>query len=290
MSVVEHGSILGAARVLGQPRALLRRHVDALEAEVGLPLLHRDAEGIELTAAGEVLMGQAAQLLRQADDALAAARQAARGSGGVMHILEPIGMPHALRLQGLLAIGEMLPQVRLTLRQLEDPPAHLDEPCSVVLHMGPPLDRSAWNTRIVARVPLRLMAAPDYLATRGAPTELCQLAEHKLLLWSRPHEPDDRLPLCGGGWMDVQPWLVSPDLPLLRALASAGGGIVYSPYVPELEEPGVGPLVNVLEDLVGGEAVYRASSRLPVRADVRIRAAITQIQAMLDELLPNGPG
>ena len=285
-AVVQHGSVLRAAHALDQPRALLRRHVDALEAEVGITLLHRDAEGIKLTAAGEALVGHAKSLLRQGDEALADARLAATGGSGVVHILEPIGLPSVMRLQGLLAMAELMPKVRFTMRQLEDPAAHLTGPCDVVLHLGPPLDRSAWNTRIVARVPLRLMASPEYLALRGTPTTVHELATHTLLMWSRPHEPDDSLPLCDGRRITAEPWLVSPDLPLLRALAAAGAGIVFSPYVPMLEEPGVGPLIRVLEDQVGGEAVYRASSRLPARADLRIRAAMEQIRAMLDEVIP----
>lgn len=285
-AVVERGSLQAAARANQQSRAMVRRHIDALEAELGVALLHRDTAGCDLTAAGLALSSRAKELLRQADDAANLVQQAARGGSGVIHILETLGLPHTLRVQGLLAVGAQLPDVRFTIRQLEDPLAHLDEPCDVVLHIGPPLEAGPWHTRIVARLPLLLCGAPEYLSEFGAPEHTADLAGHRLLLWTRPQEPTDSLPLRQGGRLPIAPWLASPDLPLLRAIASAGGGLLLSPHVPQLEEPGVGPLVPVLTDLVAGEAVFRVSTRLPSRADVRVRTTMEQICAMLDEVLP----
>ena len=61
-AVVAAGSISGAARVLGLPRATLSRRLSALEAELSVRLLHRGTRRLVLTPAGEELYRRARQL------------------------------------------------------------------------------------------------------------------------------------------------------------------------------------------------------------------------------------
>ena len=56
LQIVDSGSIQGAARTLGATRSSLRRTLEELETEAGVPLLHRDPEGVRVTAAGAVLL------------------------------------------------------------------------------------------------------------------------------------------------------------------------------------------------------------------------------------------
>ncbi|MEC3975152.1 LysR family transcriptional regulator [Amycolatopsis sp. H20-H5] len=56
----------------------LSQQIKVLEREVGSPLLLRDSRGVRLTAAGEVLRGEAARTLRAAADALRGTRRARR--------------------------------------------------------------------------------------------------------------------------------------------------------------------------------------------------------------------
>jgi DNA-binding transcriptional LysR family regulator len=59
----QHGSLLGAARALGISQPTVGRHVSALEAQLGTPLLVRQRHGVEPTAAGESLREHARELL-----------------------------------------------------------------------------------------------------------------------------------------------------------------------------------------------------------------------------------
>lgn len=281
LSIVECGSIQGAARALGVPRSLLRRRLEGLEAEVGVPLLHRDAVGVQLTAAGRVVVDQGKTLLEGARSLLSAARSAAGEATGTLHVFEPIGMPLAVRAQCLLATRAALPRLRLIVREVEDPVAHLDGPCDLVLHDGPPLDRNTWFSRVLTRQRLRPIASPGYLRSHGTPHSAADLAGHEILGWVRPRHRTDAWPLLAGGSVEVSPWYTTSDLMALRTLAAAGGGILLAPDSPLLDDPGGEPLVGVLDDVVGGEMPFRVSSRLPSSADPRTRDVLEQIEKLL---------
>jgi len=55
MSVVQHGSIRAAAAELSVAQSAISRQIQALEHEVGVPLLERRSRGVALTHAGELL-------------------------------------------------------------------------------------------------------------------------------------------------------------------------------------------------------------------------------------------
>lgn len=284
LCVVESGSVQGAARVLGLPRSQLRRRIEALEGEVGVPLLHRHAEGIHLTPAGVVVVEQGRSLLDGTRHLMSTARAAAGQASGVLRVFEPIGMPLAARARCLRAMRAALPRLHLVVRQVEDPLAHLDEPCELVLHDGPAPDRNTWFTRALTRVPMRALASRDYLSSRGTPRDAASLVGHEILGWKRAKERADLWPLVAGGHVEVSPWYVGHDLQLLRTLAAEGGGVLFAPHTPFLEDPAIGPLENILEDEIGCEMVFRVSTRHESGADARTRDTLKHIQQVLADL------
>ena len=212
LQVVESGSIQGAARSLDVSRSSLRRRLDALEDEVGVDLLYRDAVGVRLTPAGAVLVLRARPLLEAAKGAVAEARAAVDEAAGLMRVIEPVGMPPELRAHGMLATRAALPKLRLEVRQVEDPLAHLDEPFELMVHEGDPPERGSWFSRVILRVAAVPLASPAYLRSRERPQAPADLADHTLLGWQRPGLPTDEWPLMAGGTVFVSPWLVSTDL------------------------------------------------------------------------------
>jgi DNA-binding transcriptional LysR family regulator len=57
--VVQHGSIRAAANELGVAQSAISRQVQALERELGAPLLERRPRGVALTPAGELVFAYA---------------------------------------------------------------------------------------------------------------------------------------------------------------------------------------------------------------------------------------
>jgi LysR family transcriptional regulator, hca operon transcriptional activator len=78
IAVAEEGSLTVAAeKRLHTAQPSLSRQMRDLEAELGCNLMTRSVKGIELTAAGRVLLDHARVLLSQADAAMVATRRAA---------------------------------------------------------------------------------------------------------------------------------------------------------------------------------------------------------------------
>ena len=67
LAVGEAGSITAAAKKLRLTQPALSRQIKALEEELDTPLLERGAHSIQLTPAGEMLMGEARKLVKFSD-------------------------------------------------------------------------------------------------------------------------------------------------------------------------------------------------------------------------------
>jgi DNA-binding transcriptional LysR family regulator len=81
VAVAETGNISRAARKMFLTQPALSRQIKALEDEIGLCLLGREAHSIHLTAAGEALLSEARDLLQRAEgiaDRVRAAGQSVR--------------------------------------------------------------------------------------------------------------------------------------------------------------------------------------------------------------------
>jgi DNA-binding transcriptional LysR family regulator len=79
VAVAEEGNISRAAKRIFLTQPALSRQIKALEGEIGQCLLERQAHSIRLTPVGEVLLREARELLRHAEQVLERVRAAGRG-------------------------------------------------------------------------------------------------------------------------------------------------------------------------------------------------------------------
>jgi DNA-binding transcriptional LysR family regulator len=82
LAVAEEGNFTRAAAKLGIAQPPLSQQIRILEIEVGAVLFHRVPHGAELTAAGIAFLVEARASLAAADNAILAAKRAARGETG----------------------------------------------------------------------------------------------------------------------------------------------------------------------------------------------------------------
>lgn len=282
--MVDTGSIQGAARQLGVSRSVVRRCLEELEAEIGAPLLHRDPSGVRLTAAGAVTLDRARSLLDSARALVEDARAAEGEAWGLVRVIEPVGMPLAVQATAILAARLAMPNQRIAIRHVENPLADLSQPFELMLHEGPAPDRNTWFSRVITRVRLSLLASRAYLEQRGTPRSPEELAGHDALGWTRPGHPPGEWPLLGGGAVHTTPWFSSSDPQLLITLARRGGGLLLAPPALFADEPDGEDLRPVLQDQVGAELVFRATTPFPTRADPRTRDTVALIIAQLEGL------
>jgi DNA-binding transcriptional LysR family regulator len=180
LSVLDEGSLSGAARELGLTQPTVARHIDALEAALGADLFVRSQRGLEPTdlaqalgADARTMAATAAAMLRTASGRRGAVSGTVRISAsdvvGVEH-LPPI-LTELRREHGGLVI-------ELTLTDRVDD--LLAREADIAVRMTEPT-QSALLARRLRPIDLGFHAHRDYLARRGTPTAIEAFAGHDLI-------------------------------------------------------------------------------------------------------------
>lgn len=188
--VAEMGSFTRAAAYLQVAQPALSRQVRSLEVELRQPLLDRNGRGVTLTEAGKRLLAHARGILQQvqrARDDLEDQRGAATGR---LAIALPPSVSRALTGPLVQAFREQLP--RATLSVVEGLSAYALEwlaigrvDGAVVYNVTP---SPAIDLQPLLDEPLYLVSARPPRARRiGPPVTLREVAEHALVIPSRPH-------------------------------------------------------------------------------------------------------
>ena len=125
LAVVEEGSVTAGARRLFLAQPAVTRHLQALERQLGSPLLRRSSKGVEPTDAGQALAVEARKIVAAADRVSAEAR-ALRGvllqsKGRIEHYTIGIHDEGLAELtpQVLRAVKTALPGVDIRVRNLD---------------------------------------------------------------------------------------------------------------------------------------------------------------------------
>ncbi|MCB1488454.1 MAG: LysR family transcriptional regulator [Bauldia sp.] len=115
--VVEAKSISRAAHALNVAQPALSKSIQALELDLGTPLLQRSRQGVTTTEAGDRLYDHCQILFKQVERARSDIRRSVGDPSGRV----VVGMPHSLAsviaLPLLQAMTKRYPEVRLELRQ-----------------------------------------------------------------------------------------------------------------------------------------------------------------------------
>lgn len=177
LAVLEHGSLSRAARRLGLSQPTLGRHLDALEAGLGVDLFTRSPTGLIATDHALGLAPQARAMAAAAE----AMRRAARGDG-----VQPAG---TVRLTASEAIGcEVLPAMLAAFRArhpavalelaLSDRMSDLlAREADIAIRMQRPTQGNLVARRLGA-VRIGLYAHRDYVARHGLPATPAELEAH----------------------------------------------------------------------------------------------------------------
>ncbi len=177
------GSLAAAARKLGLAPMAASRRLAALEAELGVRLVHRTTRALALTVEGEAFLPYAEAMVEDAANARAAVRPSATGAAGLLRVTasEPFGRK---------VIGAMLPaflaanpDLRIDLLLTDDLVDIVAAGVDVAIRIAPLRD-STLVARRLADSPRRLYASPDYLAASGTPRRLADLDVHQCLVLS----------------------------------------------------------------------------------------------------------
>lgn len=278
-TVVETGSMAGAARSLGLPANTISRRIASLEDRVGGRLLNRTTRSVSLSEQGRTLIGPAHRVLESVEAAEAALRREREGLVGRVRI----GMPSVLVTDVLAALRPLLethPGLRIEVAVHDRPVNPVAAGLDVAI-VGGALPDSTLVAQKLEDVTLILAASETYLADHGEPGTLGELAEHRTVQF-RSHPPAASWTLTDSDGVQhvvpVQTCFEADDGRALTDAIRAGLGIgATSPRVvrghPELR--------RVLPEYVGYTfplfAVYPASGQ----RSARLRAVVEALKPVV---------
>lgn len=164
--VASHGGFGKASRASGRSKATLSRRIADLEDALGVRLIERGAQRLELTEAGQLLLSRTEGPMHEVAEAVAAARDGLAAPRGRLRIAAPL-------LFSQLALGLLAAQFRALYPEVEIEAVAEDrfvdlvnEHFDVAIRVNPRKD-SALVGRCFARDRLVLAAAPSIPMPKG---------------------------------------------------------------------------------------------------------------------------
>jgi len=274
VEVARLSSFSRAGQALEMPTSTVSRRVSALEREIGLRLLKRNSQKVELTEEGEAYFVRCQRIVEDAESAheeLLGTRVQARG-----HLRVAMTADFALRIVAALPDfsrrhPDLVIEFDLTPRMVD--PAH--ESCDVAIYIGSPPDSGLTAIKL-AEIQLHLFASPTYLREYPAPTQVVGLHAHDCI---RLYASETRWKLYRDGEcaeVRVSGPLMLSSIGLVRRLAVGGAGIAMLPASLCREELEAGTLVRVLDGWI--------AAPVPVYALTATRMMPARTRAFLDFL------
>lgn len=285
VQVVHSGSFAEAARRLGMPANTVSRRIQQLETQLGTRLLQRSTRKLTLTSAGQ---GFHERCVGAVDDLLEAGQDLITGSSepsGRVRVAAPADFFDFFEMAWVSEFLTAYPRVRLDF-VLSDAKADLiAEQIDVAFRGGPLRDSGYVGRQILDPRSVGMVASPDYLAARGSPRTLQDLASHDCVISTHPggHATWRLIGPKGEEEIQVTGRFSGNTAQSLRKAAVAGLGIALLPPLMAKLELDAGVLVPVLPQYqpngYGLNVLYPSRRQLPPAVSAFIGLVIRKMNA-----------
>lgn len=187
--VAEIGSFSAVARQKGIARSIVTRQIAHLENTLGIKLMTRSTRRLALTSAGTAYLEKCREILdlvEVAETGLAEEHQTPRGR---VRISLPLTYGIKRLAPVLLEFAQRYPEIRLEMDYNDRRVNLIEEGVDLSIRITRHLAGSDIARKIgAARV--RVVAAPEYLASHGRPRHPAELAHHECLGYTTDGSPD----------------------------------------------------------------------------------------------------
>ena len=179
-AVADAGSLTHAGDTLHLSQSAVSRQIRALEESLNTTLFHRHARGLILTEQGELLFDATRSITKRLDAAAARIRDSEEEVFGELRVTTTIGFGSLWLAPRLPLLYAKYPDLKIDLmleeRVLDLPMREAD----VAIRLKEPSQADLIRRRLMA-IHMRLYASSGYLADRGTPQSLEDLAGHRLI-------------------------------------------------------------------------------------------------------------
>lgn len=285
-AVARCGSIREAAEELHIAQSALSRQIHKLEDELGAPLFQRHARGVELTSAGEILLGHAQSSLRQVErvrSEVEALKGLRRGTVHV-HAIEAL-VPHLLP-QVVTRFNRRYPGIRfeITIDGSDHVIAAVREGrTDIGIAFHTPADPDLATVFKVREPLVATMSAQHPLADR-AKVSIAECAAYPIAVPPRNTGSGVLIELaCKAVGVYLKPMLETNSIPLRVAFLRDNNGVTFLSRLSAWDSLRSGELVALpMRDrmLNSGTiaAVTHASRQLPLAAEEFLRTVQGELQ------------
>jgi DNA-binding transcriptional LysR family regulator len=185
-AVVEGGSFVKAAELVGITDSGVSRAIGRLETRLGIRLLDRTTRAVTLTDEGRRFYEEVKPHLNAIEDAATIASGASSAVRGRLRVnIDPFFLPQVLAGR-LGAFCERHPELRIELVTSLQVGDLVSEGIDLAIRFGQPR-RSALISRKLIEAPILTVASPRYLKRHGRPKHPLEMTRHRCLLFIDPH-------------------------------------------------------------------------------------------------------
>ncbi len=190
-AVASAGSFTHAGQMLTLSQSAVSRQISALEEEISTPLFQRHARGLTLTNEGELLFATVSDVLAK----LAAAEETLKN----IHD-SPRGQ---LKISATYGIGAywLMPRLKEFLKEYPEVEVHLimddseldlsQREADLAIRLRAPVQADLIQRRLFT-VNYHMYASKEYLAARGTPKSLEDIADHSIVVYGETAAPEIR--------------------------------------------------------------------------------------------------
>jgi DNA-binding transcriptional LysR family regulator len=231
VAVARRGGFAAAAAELGMSPSAVSHAVRLVEERIGQPLFARTTRSVSVTEAGAALVATAAPALQDIGERMERIRAVKGQASGLLRLNTPrLALPLAVT-RIVMTMAERYPGVTVELFTDERLADIVGEGFDAGIRLGEMIAEDMVAVRLTAPFRVVVVASPDYIARRGKPQALTDLANHNAIGYRQLRSGGlYRWDLCENGKdvsVETRGTVVVTEAMAARDLALAGVGLAY---------------------------------------------------------------
>jgi len=271
VAIAAKGSLSAAAHAEGVAPAVIGRRIDALEERLGVKLLVRTTRRITLTFEGSAFLEDCQRIVLDVQNAEASVSAGGVKASGHLRVTAPAGFGRRHVAPLVPRFTTAHPDVSITLDLSDRLVDLVNEGFDCAVRLGELPDSSLVSLRLGENRRV-CVASPAYLARRGAPRTLTDLAQHDCLALGASANQQRGWTFQQDGktvTIRVSGTMECSDGAVLHEWCLGGYGLAWRSWWEVGEDIAAGRLVSVLDAFeappIGIHAVFAQRRHLPLR-------------------------